>query len=149
MPKAHPNPTLRQGLVVFAKNKKRVSVFYQRTLGLKVIEEASTHDLLRGPGIEIVVHAIPRAIASQITITRPPQPREESPLKPTFVVPDIENVRAHATSTGGWLKPAEHAWTIRGASVLDGRDPEGNIVQFKQLIRARKLTSRKSSDDIE
>jgi len=122
----------RQGLVVFTKNKKRVSAFYQRTLRLKVVEESATHDLLRGPGVEIVVHAIPRKIAAQITITRPPLLREETPLKPTFTVRDLEHVRAEAESTGGWLKPAEQAWTIRGATVLDGCDPEGNIVQFKQ-----------------
>ena len=34
--------------------------------------------------------------------------------------------------SGGFLKPAEAAWRIRGMLVLDGCDPEGNVVQFKQ-----------------
>jgi catechol-2,3-dioxygenase len=34
----------QQGLVVFAKNKKRVSSFYQQTLGLDVIESDTSHD---------------------------------------------------------------------------------------------------------
>lgn len=129
---ARSKPTIQQGLVVFAKNKKRVSAFYRRTLGLSVIEEAASHDLLRGPGVEVVVHAIPRKIAAEIKITRPPQRREETPLKPTFFVPDLEQVRAEAHATGGSLKPKEGAWLIRGATVLDGCDPEGNIVQFKE-----------------
>ncbi len=29
--------------------------------------------------------------------------------------------------------PAAGAWHFRGATVLDGHDPEGNVVQFKQL----------------
>lgn len=120
-----------QGLVVFAINKKKVSAFYRQTLRLHAIEEKPSHDLLQGPGIEIVIHAIPRKIAADITITRPPQVREETPLKPTFVVPDLNAVRLAATATGGWLKPAEQAWQIRGATVLDGHDPEGNVVQFK------------------
>jgi catechol-2,3-dioxygenase len=47
---------LQQGLVVFAKNKKRVSAFYQQTLGLIVEESDTSHDLLRGHGYEVVVH---------------------------------------------------------------------------------------------
>lgn len=121
-----------QGVVVFAKNKKRVSAFYAQTLRLQVEESAASHDLLRGHGLEVVVHAIPRKIAAAITIARPPLPREETPLKPTFVVPDLEHVRAGAAATGGYLKPAHAAWHFRGCTVLDGWDPEGNVVQFKQ-----------------
>jgi hypothetical protein len=95
-------------------------------------EEESSHDLLRGPGIELVVHAIPRRQSSEITITRPPRVREETPFKPAFLVPDLEAVRTAAKATGGFLKPSEAAWHIRGATVLDGWDPEGNVVQFKQ-----------------
>ena len=123
---------VQQGLVVFAKNKKRVSAFYRQTLGLLAVEEKPSHDLLQGPGIEIVIHTIPRKIAADIQITRPPQVREETPLKPTFVVHDLDTVRAAAQATGGWLKPLEQAWQIRGATVLDGHDPEGNVVQFKR-----------------
>jgi hypothetical protein len=35
-----------------------VSAFYQRTLDLVAVEEAPTHDLLKGPGVELVIHAI-------------------------------------------------------------------------------------------
>lgn len=123
-----------QGCVVFAKNKARVSAFYQQTLSLAVEESAPSHDLLRGAGCEIVVHAIPRRIASSIRIARPVEPREETPFKPTFVVADLEAVREAATRTGGSLKSAELAWRFRGCIVLDGWDPEGNVVQFKQPL---------------
>jgi len=123
---------IQPGLVIFAKNKKRVSAFYRQTLGLTAAEEAPTHDLLLGAGIELVVHAIPRRYAADIKITRPPQLREETPFKPSFPVPDLDAVRAAAKATGGFLKPAEAAWQYRGATVLDGWDPEGNIVQFSQ-----------------
>jgi predicted enzyme related to lactoylglutathione lyase len=122
----------QQGLVVFAKNKKRVSAFYQATLGLLPEESAPSHDLLRGRGYEVVVHAIPRRIAAGIVIARPPVPREDTPYKPTFLVPDLEAVRVAAARTGGSLKAAEQAWHFRGCTVLDGCDPEGNVLQFKQ-----------------
>jgi predicted enzyme related to lactoylglutathione lyase len=127
-----PPPQPQQGLVVFAKSKSRVSTFYQRTLGLEVIESERSHDLLRGHGYEIVVHTIPRRIAAGIAITQPPLVREETPLKPTFEVPSLDAVRDAATKTGGFLKPADQAWHFRGCTVLDGWDPEGNVLQFKQ-----------------
>ncbi len=122
----------QHALVIFAKNKMRVSAFYRRTLGLAASEEMPSHDLLHGPGIELVIHTIPRKFAADIRITRPPQVREDTPFKPAFVVPDLEAVRAAAQATGGFLKPIEAAWQIRGATVLDRWDPEGNVVQFKQ-----------------
>ena len=122
----------QQGIVLFAKNKKRVSKFYQQTLGLKPVESTASHDLLRGDSYEIVVHAIPRKIATTITIARPPVPRTLGTIKPTFVVRSLEKVRTAAELTGGFLKPASAAWHFRGCTVLDGHDPEGNQVQFKQ-----------------
>jgi predicted enzyme related to lactoylglutathione lyase len=122
-----------QGLVIFAKNKELVSSFYQQALGLKLEESDKTHDLLVGQGHEVVVHAISKAYANSIEIASPPVPRDETPMKPTFVVEDLEVVRSAAKSTGGFLKPLKQAWKFRGFVVLDGWDPEGNIVQFKQL----------------
>jgi predicted enzyme related to lactoylglutathione lyase len=127
--------TAMHSLVIFSKNKKRVSAFYQRTLGLATAESEPSHDLLTGAGVELVIHAIPRRYAVGITITRPPAVREDTPFKPAFVVADLEAVRAAALATGGKLKPAEAAWSIRGHTVLDGWDPEGNVVQFKQPVR--------------
>lgn len=122
-----------QGLVIFAKNKELVSSFYQQALGLKLEESDKTHDLLVGQGHEVVVHAISKAYANSIEIATPPVPRDETPMKPTFVVEDLEVVRSAAKATGGFLKPLKQAWKFRGFVVLDGWDPEGNIVQFKQL----------------
>jgi hypothetical protein len=122
----------QQGIVLFAKNKKRVSRFYQETLGLEAVESAASHDLLQADGYEIVVHAIPRKIAAAITIADPPVLRAQAAIKPTFVVRSLEKVRAAAERTGGFLKSAAGAWNFRGCIVLDGHDPEGNPVQFKQ-----------------
>jgi predicted enzyme related to lactoylglutathione lyase len=132
-------------MVLFAKSKKRVSAFYQETLGLRVVESESSHDLLRGTTYEIVVHAIPRKFATGIVITKPPTPREESPIKPTFVVKSLERVRAAAAKTGGLLKPASAMWNYRGYSVLDGCDPEGNPVQFKQRVAEQPHAARRDA----
>ena len=122
----------QQGMVLFAKNKKRVSAFYQATLGLRPVESETSHDLLRGTTYEIVVHAIPRKIAAGIEIRNPPAARERAAVKPTFVVKSLNKVRDAAERTGGSLKPESEMWHFRGCAVLDGTDPEGNQVQFKQ-----------------
>jgi len=122
----------QQGIVLFARNKKRVSAFYQETLGLRAVESEPSHDLLQGDGYEIVVHAIPRRIAMGITIAKPPVPRTQGAIKPTFVVRSLAAARLAAEQTGGSLKAEADAWHFRGCTVLDGCDPEGNQVQFKQ-----------------
>jgi hypothetical protein len=127
-----PEAPIRQSLVVYAKDKRRVSAFYQRTLALVAVEDESTHDLLRGPGIELVIHAIPQEYAVQISIANPPKAREDTALKPVFSVKNLEAVRLAAESTGGSLAPRDRAWQYNGAIVLDGCDPEGNVVQFRQ-----------------
>ena len=124
-------------VVIFAKSLKKVSAFYRQTLGLAVAEEASSHVLLQGLGIELVIHAIPRKYAADIAISRPPRLREDTPMKPVFVVPDLEAARAAAKAGGGGLKPAEAAWAFRGHTVLDGWDPEGNVLQFRQPLQRR------------
>ncbi len=130
MAEAELNP--QQGIVLFARDKDRVSAFYQEALGLQVVDSDSSHDLLQGDTYEIVIHAIPREIAVGIEVAKPPVPRTDAVFKPTFVVRSLEDVRAAAERTGGDLKPAASAWHFRGCTVLDGHDPEGNQVQFKQ-----------------
>lgn len=128
-----PEPPTRLSLVIYAKDKGLVSAFYRQALDLIAIEEQSTHDLLRGSGIELVIHAIPQEYASQISITNPPRVREDTPLKPIFLVGSLEAVRLAAQRTGGSLHPAERSWLYNGAVILDGCDPEGNVIQFRQL----------------
>ena len=122
-----------QALCVFAKQVDKVSLFYQQALGLKVEVSDKTHDLLVGQNYEVVVHAISKAYAQSIEIELPPKRRDDVALKPTFVVDDLEVVRAAAKTNGGFLKPIKQAWRIRGFIVLDGYDPEGNVIQFKQV----------------
>ncbi len=122
-----------QALCVFAKNVEQVSLFYQQALKLKVQASDKTHDLLVGQNHEVVVHAISKAYAESINIESPPIRRDDVALKPTFVVDDLEVVRTAAKVNGGYLKPLKQAWRFRGYIVLDGCDPEGNVIQFKQV----------------
>lgn len=125
--------TPSQALCVFAKNVEKVSLFYQQALRLKLEVSDKTQDLLTGQNHEVVVHAISKAYAASIEVKSPPIPRDDVAMKPVFVVDDLEVVRAAAKANGGYLKPRKQAWRIRGYIVLDGCDPEGNVLQFKQV----------------
>ena len=135
-----------QALCVFAKQVDKVSLFYQQALGLKVEVSDKMHDLLVGQNYEVVVHAISKAYAQSIEIESPPKRRDDVALKPAFVVDDLEVVRAAAKANGGFLKPIKQAWRIRGFIVLDGWDPEGNVIQFKQ-VDPESMMSLNSAND--
>lgn len=120
------------GCVIFAKNVDLVSRFYQAALELEVVEEKSSHHVLSNTDIELVIHGIPKKVAESINIERPPRLRETAVFKPAFFVESLTRVRQACDATQGGLNPEDKAWNIRGAIVLDGWDPEGNIVQFKE-----------------
>jgi len=101
-------------------------------LALQVREWEDGFSVLAGAGIEISVIRMPVGLAAMVEITSPPQLREDTPLKPSFLVPSFEAVREAAEATGGGLKPAAAEWSWRGCAHLDGHDPEGNIVQFRR-----------------
>lgn len=117
--------------VVYAKHKARVAAFYRAVLALAVAEDEPGFTLLAGRGIELSVVQAPEAIAREIILADPPTVREDTPLKTSFLVDDLEALRPLVLAHGGTLKPPEAAWAWRGALHLDGTDPEGNVVQFR------------------
>jgi len=122
------------GCVIFAKDIQSMSRFYQATLKMDVSVAEKSHQVLSNGSIELVIHGIPKKIADSIEIQKPPELRENTAIKPAFVVASLDEVRLACNDTGGGLKPVTSIWVIRGAKVLDGWDPEGNIIQFKQFI---------------
>jgi hypothetical protein len=46
----------------------------------------------------------------------------------------ISGLRALAESSGGVIEPADREWSFNGATVCDGLDPEGNVIQFREHV---------------
>lgn len=122
------------GCVIFAKDVEVLSAFYQLVLNMTPLEASESHSVLSNGSVELVIHAMPKHIADQIFVSVPPELRAATALKPAFVVESIDKLRIACEKTNGGLKPASDIWDIRGAKVIDGWDPEGNIIQFKQII---------------
>lgn len=118
-------------VVVYAKDLEKVAEFYRRTLGISAVEATPGFIVLEGRGIELNVVRVPEQIADTITIASPPVLREGTPVKCSFLVPNLDDVRVAAGATGGALGPLESAWSWHGMLHLNGFDPEGNVVQFR------------------
>jgi len=125
---------LNNGCIIFAKDVETMSMFYESVLDMKPLESSESHSVLSNGSVELVIHGIPQHIAETISISAPPALRAATPMKPAFVVESLETLRSACEKTKGGLKPAAEVWEIRGAKVLDGWDPEGNIIQFKQIV---------------
>lgn len=123
------------GAVVFAKNLPRVTRYYSEVMGLNLEHEDASHAVLRGGGIELVIHAIPPAIAAGIEIEDPPERRTDTAFKLFFAVPSIAQARQRAADTGGTIDAPGREWTARGFRACDGCDPEGNVVQVREAAR--------------
>jgi hypothetical protein len=63
-----------------------------------------------------------------------PAGRASAAFKPVFFVPSIARLRAVAEMHGGVMEAADQEWSFEAASVCDGLDPEGNVIQFREHV---------------
>lgn len=126
-------PEAGGGAVVFAKDAARVADFYVAVCGLVVAGRDEQTVTLQHGSFELLVHAVPAAIAATIRIADPPQRRQSNPIKPVFDVASIAAIRATAVAHGGAIDPPERTWQYQGRAVCDGHDPEGNVFQLREL----------------
>jgi predicted enzyme related to lactoylglutathione lyase len=126
--------SLKPGAVVFAKDLQRVARFYEKVLALAVVQAEADHVVLESTQQQLVIHAIPSRWADAIHIGSPPQRREDTPIKLFFAVDSIDAVRATAAALGGQIDPPARAWQARGFRAVDGHDPEGNVLQLRELL---------------
>lgn len=121
------------GAVVFAKDIVRVARFYEELFSIPAVHSERDHIVLESSQCQLVVHAIPKKIADSIEISIPPARRTETPIKLFFFVASLAEARAKAIALGGGLGPAKSEWEARGFRACDGHDPEGNVLQVREI----------------
>ena len=124
----------RTGAVLFATRMDRVAAFYSSVLGLNQANRDDDHILLESPGFQLVVHRLPERLAPAVEIAEGPVRRAAAAFKPVFFVPNVARVRAIADAHGGAMDPEEKEWRFEGALVCDALDPEGNVIQFREIL---------------
>ncbi len=117
---------------MYAKDLERVAEFYTVLLGLRRVHGDADRVVLAGTSIQLIVHAIPPAIAASIRITSPPQRREDTALKFFFTVPSLDDARDRAAALGGEV--LAEIWAGRGFRVCNAVDPEGNVFQVRERM---------------
>jgi catechol 2,3-dioxygenase-like lactoylglutathione lyase family enzyme len=120
------------GAVVYAAELNRMVAFYEGVLGL-VLEQAGDGFAMLGCGDTVVTLVqIPPHIAATFEIADPPERREDTPIKLSFVVPSIAAAREAAAALGGVVDGVDSEWDFGPVRVCDGHDPEGNVIQVRQ-----------------
>jgi predicted enzyme related to lactoylglutathione lyase len=122
------------GAVIFAKDMERVATFYAALVPMARVHADDSIIVLEAGLVQLVIHALPPHIAATIDVVSPPAAREDSSVKLFFLVDRLSDVRANVTRYGGWLFDASREFVARGFRAVDGVDPEGNVVQFREPI---------------
>jgi len=121
------------GAIIYAKDIQRLARFYAAVADMEVMHEVEDHIVLESETHELVIVALPADVAARIAITSPPARRENTAVKLTFAVSSLADARAVAAANGGELDPPAREWKFQGLRVCDGCDPEGNMIQVREL----------------
>jgi predicted enzyme related to lactoylglutathione lyase len=125
--------TFNAGAIVYAKDIHQLARFYAAVADMEVMHEVDDHVVLESETCELVIVALPAAIASRIVIATPPEKRESTAFKLVFPVPSLAAARAAAKLNGGEIYAPGKEWSFQGLRACDGFDPEGNVIQLREL----------------
>lgn len=124
----------RAGLFLYALDLERIAAFYEAVAGFVRLHAAADIVVLQSPDVQLVVHRIPPAIAAGITISSPPQRREQAALKFFFTVPSLAAAGRTIAALGGRL--FDERWQGPGFVVCNAMDAEGNVFQIREAASA-------------
>lgn len=122
----------RAGILIYALDPPRLSRFYEALLGMRVLAADAEHRILESDDIQLIVHAIPAEYAVGMSIDSPPAMRSEQAIKPFFTVANLASADAQAAALGGYVYGP--TWNGPGFAVRNACDPEGNIIQLRELV---------------
>lgn len=125
-----PGPA-RSGLFIYAKDPHRLAGFYAAVAEMRPLTETPEMIVLASPDLQLIVHAIPPAIAATIEISTPPVRREDTALKFFLTVASLATARTTAADHGGEV--GHENWRGPGFTVCNAVDPEGNVFQLREF----------------
>ena len=120
-------------LVLFVNDLATMKKFYADLLAYQVSEEVESFARMSSGSDELVLHQIPEEYLEQIS--NPPKLREDCVWKPTFTVDSVATSRAVAIELGGAVADESRQWELGDYVYCNGNDPEGNVIQVRQLVR--------------
>ena len=124
----------RAGALIYAKDPVLLTHFYRTLLQMEIRSQRDQLIVLENGDIQLLLHAIPEPYAEQVLIKTPPELREAGAIKLFFTVASLAWAEAKAADLGGGLLPQQ--WSGPGFVVRNAFDPEGNILQLRELRSA-------------
>lgn len=118
------------GVLIYASQLDRMSVFYQRVLGLREVHADAVHRVLASDDTQLLLHALPPNVAAQVQVASPPEPRETQAIKPFFTVPSLAAAEREVEACGGRVHGP--VWPGPGLRVRNVCDPEGNVLHLRE-----------------
>ncbi len=120
------------GVLIYAKQLERMSVFYQRVLSLREVHADAMHRVLSDGETQLLLHALPPPVAAQVEIASPLEPRESQAIKPFFTVPSLDAAEREVEACGGLVHGP--IWPGPGLRVRNVCDPEGNLLHLRERV---------------
>jgi catechol-2,3-dioxygenase len=117
--------------VLFAKRLSMLSNFYQSVFGARSIRTDDDHAVLDFGGFDLMLHQIPQHLAVAISVTSPPERREQTAIRLDYPVLDLAHSRLEAARLGGVIDELPPPWAGSETSFFLGHDPEGNVFGVK------------------
>jgi hypothetical protein len=124
---------MNSGAVIFAADVDRVARFYEVILTMSPVFIEPGLRVIASDRTELVIHGVPPHVLAPTAEGTPPEPREDSAIKPFFIVGSLAKARDMAPLLGGYLFPPEREFSSRRFRACNACDPEGNVVQFREL----------------
>lgn len=121
----------RTGVLIYAKHLAALAAFYRQLLNARVLQADADHQVLQSADGQLIIHAIPPHIAQTITLSTPPEPREEQAIQPFFTVQSLAESVALVERSGG--RSCGPEWTGMGLRVRNVCDVEGNVIQLREV----------------
>lgn len=126
-----PGPA-RTGVLVYAKDLATLSAFYRRLLDATVLHADDEHQVLQTPDVQLIVQALPDAVARTVVVETPPVPREAQAFRPFFTVDSLAAAEPMVDRLGG--RVCGPVWPGPGLRVRNVCDPEGNLLHLRERV---------------
>ena len=111
---------------LYSKDIGAVAGFYLAVMSMEQEFVGQHHIVLRRGAFVLTIHALPDAIAGEIEISIPPEPREDVPLRLDYTIECLDSCVRLAQENGGSIDE-QAKWAHEGTAFHVGTDPEGNV----------------------
>jgi extradiol dioxygenase family protein len=110
-------------ILLYVKDLRRMADFYGSVLAAAPSHTSDEYVEFDSDGLRLALHAVPAAIAEHIRIATPPETRENTPVRLSFLAHDLETEASRLRALG--VKLEHRPW-----NALLAIDPEGNVFEI-------------------